>query len=147
MSGRHSNHKERSFDFLGYTFKPRIVKSKQGVRFLSFVPGVSKTAKKSMRRSMKSWKLHFRTNGSLEDIADSINPVLMGWFNYYGRFNKVSLSDVWKHLNWRLAKWLGRKYKRLQGKLTKCIYRLGKIARLKPQLFVHWKLNCKPPVG
>lgn len=147
MNGRYSTHKQCSFDFLGFTFKPRMVRSREGKMFLSFTPGVSSSAKQAMRKTIRNWKLHFRNKDSLEDLAAAINPVLRGWSNYYGRFNKSSLRDVWDDLNWRLAKWVGRKYKRLKTRRTKCIYLLGNVAKAKPRLFVHWELNCKPTAG
>jgi len=147
MEGRHSEHKRCSFEFLGYIFKPRKVRDQAGKIFLGFTPGISPTAKKSLLRTMKRWKLHFRVGDSLDDIAQAINPVITGWFNYYGKFNKSSLKDVWTKLNWRLAKWLGRKYKGLKGKKRKCIHRLGKIAKVRPQLFAHWEINYKPSAG
>lgn len=124
-----------------------MVRSREGKMFLSFTPGVSSSAKQAMRKTIRNWKLHFRNKDSLEDLAAAINPVLRGWSNYYGRFNKSSLRDVWDDLNWRLAKWVGRKYKRLKTRRTKCIYLLGNVAKAKPRLFVHWELNCKPTAG
>ena len=136
-----------SFDFLGFNFKPRMVRSQEGKFFLSFTPGVSAAAKKAMRQTIKGWKLRFRVSDTLEDIANAINPVLRGWCTYYGKLNKTSLRDVWNDLNWRLAKWVGRKYKRLETRRNKCTYLLGNIAKMKPQLFVHWAFNCKPTAG
>lgn len=147
MFGRQSKHKQRSFDFLGYTFKPRMVRNKKGQLFLSFTPGISALAKKAIYRKMKSWKLHFRVGASLEEIATAINPILSGWANYYGKYYKSSLRSIWNGLNWRLAKWMGCKYKRLKSKRTKCFAQLAKIAELNPDLFVHWTLNDKPSAG
>ncbi|MEZ4741940.1 MAG: group II intron reverse transcriptase/maturase [Bdellovibrionota bacterium] len=145
--GRHHSHKTRNFDFLGYSFKPSMVRSRQGNIFLSFVPSVNTSSIKHMISTIKKWKLHFHAGATLEDIAKRINPVLQGWANYFGAYGRSRLRVVWEHLNWRLAKWLGRKFKKMRGKRTKTIYLLGKIARTKPRLFVHWKLNCKPAAG
>ena len=40
---------ERSFDFLGYTFRPRVAIDRDGKRFVSFIPAVSDKAAKRMR--------------------------------------------------------------------------------------------------
>ena len=48
--GRKKEHPVTTFDFLGYTFRPRVVKSTRRNRlFVSFTPAVSKTALKSMQ--------------------------------------------------------------------------------------------------
>jgi len=38
---RGSGHENRSFDFLGYTFRPRKAKNKYGGHFTSFLPAIS----------------------------------------------------------------------------------------------------------
>jgi len=45
------------FIFLGYTFKPRKTKSKKGTVFTSFLPAISKDAKKSIYQEVRSWRL------------------------------------------------------------------------------------------
>ena len=39
---------------------------------------------------MRRWKLHRRTDKSLDELAQMINPVLRGWINYYGQLLQVS---------------------------------------------------------
>ena len=46
-------YKNTSFDFLGYTYRPRMVKSKQGIYFMGFTPAVSKSSGKSFRSKIK----------------------------------------------------------------------------------------------
>jgi RNA-directed DNA polymerase len=146
-AGRNNEYKNISFDFLGYCFRPRMARNQQGQKFLGFNPAVSPKAKSEMIKTMKNWKLHFRVDTSLEEIAKAINPVLQGWANYYGKYGRTELRKIWILLNWRLAKLVGKKYKKLRGRRTRSIYRLGNIANLQPGLFVHWKLNCKPTAG
>jgi group II intron reverse transcriptase/maturase len=70
----------KSFDFLGYTFRPRLVTNQQNnTLFIGFTPAVSKTAVKAMRQETKRCKWHLRSELSLEEIAQSYNPVLKGW--------------------------------------------------------------------
>ncbi|WP_240479541.1 reverse transcriptase domain-containing protein [Pseudoalteromonas rubra] len=46
---RKGRYEHISFDFLGYTFRPRVVKnSKRNSIFVSFTPAVSKSAQKAM---------------------------------------------------------------------------------------------------
>ncbi|WP_238399120.1 hypothetical protein [Photorhabdus bodei] len=47
---RKGKYEQTSFDFLGYTFRPRLVKNrKRNSLFVSFTPAVSKAAQKAMR--------------------------------------------------------------------------------------------------
>ena len=52
-----------------------------------------------MRRGMRRWRLHLRSDKALDDLARMCNPVLRGWINYYGRFYKSALHPVLRHLN------------------------------------------------
>ena len=68
-----------SFDFLGYTFRPRLSKNRFGKHFLNFSPAVSNDAKTAMRREMRRWRLHLRPDKTLTDLARMFNIVLQGW--------------------------------------------------------------------
>ena len=48
---------ERSFDFLGYTFRVEIGDSPPSKRFVSFIPAVSDEAAKRMRQEVRRWRL------------------------------------------------------------------------------------------
>jgi len=50
---RTDEYQDIQFDFLGYTFRPRSAQNKQGERFLSFLPAVSKKAVKAMGQTMR----------------------------------------------------------------------------------------------
>src|SRR5688500_13479037 len=43
-SGRYDSHENVTFDFLGYTFKPRGAKRKDGTMFTTFSPAISRKA-------------------------------------------------------------------------------------------------------
>ena len=133
-----------SFTFLGYTFKPRCARNSQGIRYLNFSPGVSQMALKAMKQRLRKWKLQLRSESSLEEIAKSINPVLRGWEQYYGRFCKSAMKSVWKNVNWYLCRWVTRKYRTYRRCNTQANRYMQRIARSKPDLFVHWKLGYSP---
>src|SRR5271156_1736892 len=65
-ANRPGEYPDRSFDFLGYTFRPRMAKNRDGKRFVGFIPAVSKTAGKRMRQSVRRWRLHCRNDLALE---------------------------------------------------------------------------------
>ena len=130
----------KSFDFLGYTFRPRLVSNQQNnTLFIGFTPVVSKTAVKVMRQETKRCKWHLRSELSLEEIAQSYNPVLKGWFNYYGKYTPNGLRSVARHFNNVLVKWVMQKYLRFKGHKVKAILYLENIAQNSPNLFAHWQ--------
>jgi RNA-directed DNA polymerase len=137
---RRGRYDVEKFDFLGYTFRPRRSKNRWGKYFVNFSPGVSKDAATKMRRTMRSWRLHLRSDKSIEDLAHMWNPVLRGWIQYYGKFYKSAMYPVFQHLNRTLARWATRKFKRLRRHRRRAHHWLGRLARREPQLFAHWKL-------
>jgi hypothetical protein len=129
----------KQFTFLGYTFKPRVARSFRGTMFQGFLPGVSQEAKKKMLRTIKSWKIPRQTPASIGDLAARYNPILRGWWNYYGCFYKTVLRRVFISFEAALARWVRRKYKRLArhpGRSFKWIWR---VAKRQPDLFTHWR--------
>lgn len=140
-SGRSGSHEHESFDFLGYTFRPRRAKSKDGKFFISFLPAVSDTAAKAVRQQIRRWRLHLWTSNALRDIAAFVNPIVRGWINYYGRFYRSRLIDtVLRQINEYLIRWAMRKYKRLRHSRRRAVSLLARIARSDPDLFAHWRL-------
>lgn len=86
---RKEEYTNKSFDFLGYTFRARKVKnSKTNNNFIGFTPAVSKHASKSMRAKTRKYNWRNRTDLNLVDIAKVYNPIIQGWINYYGKYNK-----------------------------------------------------------
>jgi group II intron reverse transcriptase/maturase len=143
---RRGTYPEHSFDFLGYTFRPRRSKNRWGKFFISFTPAVSNKAAKAMRTKLRSWALHNRSDKSLEDLARMFNPVVQGWINYYASFYKSALYPTLRHLDMVLARWAVRKYKKLRGHLRRARHWLARVARTRPRLFAHWKL-VQPTAG
>ncbi|MFM5429251.1 reverse transcriptase domain-containing protein [Aeromonas veronii] len=67
---------ESSFDFLGYTFRPRKAKARDGSVFLSFLPAMSGKAAKAIRQTVRNWRLQRRAPILLGDIARWLNLVM-----------------------------------------------------------------------
>ena len=145
---RRGSYPNEKFDFLGYTFRARRSKNRWGKYFINFSPAVSNQAATKMRREMRRWRLHLRSDKALDDLAHMWNPVLRGWINYYGKFYKSALHPVFRHLNRTLIRWASRKYKRLRGHQRRAEHWLGGVARREPRLFAHWHLlGLKPTAG
>jgi RNA-directed DNA polymerase len=137
-----------TFDFLGYTFQPRRAKNRWGKFFVSFLPAISTKAAKTIRATIREWRLaSSRNNQSLEDLARLVNPTVRGWMNYYGRYYRSKLVQVLRHLNEALAAWARRKYKRLRRRERASMHWLGRIAQRDPKLFVLWQLGVRPEAG
>ncbi|WP_249029613.1 group II intron reverse transcriptase/maturase [Tannockella kyphosi] len=135
-----------SFDFLGYTFRARGSKNKYGKYFVNFLPAISDKAKKAIRKEVRSWKIQFKVDKSLEDIANMFNKKIQGWINYYGHFYKSEMYDVLRYINRRLIYWVRRKYKRRNSN-RRAERWLGGVARRDTRLFAHWKLGILPAIN
>jgi len=136
-----------SFDFLGYTFRPRRSKNRYGKFFINFSPAMSAQAGKAIRSEIRSWKLHLRSDKSLFDLAFMFKAKIQGWINYYGRFYRSEMYPTLRQIDRKLCLWATRKYKKLKHHRRRAEHRLGKIAKQHPSLFPHWKLGVKPTVG
>jgi RNA-directed DNA polymerase len=137
---RKTKYPETKFDFLGYTFRPRLAKNrKRNSIFVNFSPAVSSSALKSMCAEIRRVGIRNRTELSLEDIARWYNPIIQGWLNYYGKYYPSALYRVLRCFNLTLVAWAMKKYKRLKGRKTRAAQFLEKIAEERPRLFAHWK--------
>jgi len=137
-SNRHGSHEHERFDFLGYTFRPRMAIGRSRKLFTSFCPAISNEAAKAIRQQIKRWRLHLRSGMTLTELAHEINAIVRGWINYYGRFYRSWLIRSLRLIDDYLVRWAMRKYKRLRGKLSRAWELLHAIQRREPQLFAHW---------
>jgi len=143
-SGKKEKHDQMQFDFLGFTFRPRLAKSQKTGYFVSFLPAISNKAKKRIGEVIRRWNLHLWTDKDLAFIAKAINPKLQGWLNYYGRFYKTAMYPILKRLNQRLAHWFIQKFKKLRFHKRRAWHRLGTFASQNPNLFAHWRFGLRP---
>ena len=138
-SKRKGKHKETSFDFLGYTFRPRSAKNKySGKLFTSFLPAISQNAINKIKEEIWEWKLWKKTGRNIETLADTYNPIIRGWNEYYGKFYPSALQVFHRYLNDNIRRWANRKFLKLRGRKTACFKWLEKVAKQRPTLFAHW---------
>lgn len=135
--GNHSNHK---FDFLGYTFRPRLARRRGGRVGVSFSPAASDKALKIIRQTDRGWSLHERSDKALDDLARMFNVHIRGWINYYGRFYPSALYPTLRHIDVSLARWANRKFKSMCRHRRRAVQWLERIARRQTGLFAHWSL-------
>ena len=130
------------FDFLGYCFRPRwIKKSRDNSMFCGFNPAVSPSALKTMRSTIRDLNIRRQTQLSLADIARTLNPLLRGWIEYYGRYAPSALSPMLRYVNQTLVRWAMRKFKRFKAHKIRASRFLQKLVREKTSLFVHWRIG------
>jgi len=134
---RRGDHEHTSFTFLGFTFRPREARRKNGEKFTAFLPAVSKQALKRMGRQVRAWRLHRRTGSSDADLARLVNPVVRGWMAYYGAFYRTALYPVLYRINNYLLRWIMKKCKKL-ATWRKAIKSLADAAHKHPRYFAHW---------
>jgi hypothetical protein len=126
-----------SFDFLGYTFKPRICERIDGQRFWGFRPGISKKSASRIKAEIQKMKILRMHEKTIQQIACSMNPKIRGWIHYYGQHRPSSLSRLFTDLNYQLTRWVQNKYKLTSYRKAKCW--LQKVISSYTYLFVHWE--------
>jgi RNA-directed DNA polymerase len=140
---RRLDHEHTAFTFLGFTFRARGARSRNGVNFTGFLPAVSNDALNKMSREVRRWRLHLLTGHTLADLARKINPVVRGWIRYYGAFYRTVLDPLLARINAYLMRWIRRKYQRLRPS-KKALACWQRITRQQPRLFAHWAWKATP---
>jgi group II intron reverse transcriptase/maturase len=135
---RCGSYEHTSFTFLGFTFRARDTRAKDGRRFLSFSPAISKDALKKISGVVRCWRLHRRANLTFTELATMINPIVAGWMQYYGHFRRSALYSLLARINAYLVRWIRKKYRRLQA-LRAAQRKLVEITHRYPRLYAHWR--------
>ena len=137
---RKGDYENISFDFLGYTFKPRYAKSKYGKYFTSFLPAISEKAKKAIRKEIRSWKFQLKAEKNIKEIAQMYNSKIQGWINYYSHYCKTECYKCLRYINRCLIKWAWKKYKKINSRkrASKLLYT---IASRDKNIFAHWRIG------
>lgn len=126
------------FTFLGYDFRARSQRNKHGRLFTGFAPAISDDARAAKGDIARSWKLARKTTLTLAGLRAWINPVIRGWMNYYGRFNRSQLYPLLARVNHYIQQWLRKKYKRLRNlKALRAAWK--RITGQYPGTFAHWQ--------
>lgn len=78
---RSENFNERyeneSFDFLGYTFRSRCCKDREGQYFTGFTSAVGKEAGNRFPNKIRETIVNMNTT-SIETLAEELNPIIRG---------------------------------------------------------------------
>jgi group II intron reverse transcriptase/maturase len=147
-SNRRGLFEKIQFEYLGFAFRPRCAKNHWGKLFTTFAPAANPLSLKKMRDRTRGWRLRHHCHLQLDDVARMLNPILRGWWQYYGRFYPTEMwNKLFRCFDERLASWLRQKHKPLRGHRGRSLRLLSKIAQQNPQLFVHWQILGHATVG
>lgn len=137
-ANRRQQYGATQFTFLGYAFRSRIARARNGGTFMSFQPAISKEALKKISSEVRSWRLHHRIGSTFAQLAKAINPVVGGWMRYYGAFYPSALHPLLTRINSYLVRWIRNKYRRFKpARKARRAYKSA--VRAYPTLFRHWR--------
>lgn len=134
----------QKFDFLGFTFKPRIIKERGKIK-LGFSPAISQKNVARISDELYKLKIHRWVHFPINRIAELINSKIRGWLNYYSKFRKSELRKLFKVVNLRLTRWVRNKYRKFRRRHWYYAFKyLQGIANRYPNMFEHWNHGFQP---
>jgi len=128
-------YEHESFDFLGFSYQPMQVPTKNGILLLT-LPTMSRKSKKSVMEKIRKMAI-YNQRGRIQELASKINERTRGWINYYGAFNKNGTTQIWYRLNRILIKWIMKVRK---WNFRRSLKWLKGVHKTRPRLFVHWEI-------
>ena len=141
---RRGSYEHESFRLPGVHVPSAAVAEQVWRRVRQLPPGGHDDARKRLGREIRRWRLHRWTGQTLADLARSINVIVQGWINYYGRFYRSELVRLLRRINEYLVRWARWKYKRLRRYPAKARRFLADVYRRQPGLFAHWRFGARP---
>ena len=125
----------RSLDFLGFTLRIQMVKTKVGLKLMTTCV-ISNKSKSSVLAKFRWMKIH-KMRTSIDVVSAKLRPVIRGIINYYCKFWSGHTNGLWFQLNVRLIKWvMWEKNLRIRA----AVRWLKKMFKARPNLFPHWAL-------
>jgi RNA-directed DNA polymerase len=138
----------RSSRRAGYETTPtESHRSLQGRVFVNFTPAISRAATKALQQEIRGWRVHLKSDKSIEDLSRMFAPVIRGWINYYCRFYPSAFKPVADRLNMALTCWAMRKLKRLRGHKRRSRHWIGRVTQRQPGLIPHWRAGFVTSAG
>jgi len=139
-ANRRGDFPNQSFDFLGFSFRARKALGRERRPFACFLPAVSPKALKAISRTIRRWTLHHHSDKSLQGLAETYNPYIQGWINYYGHFYRTRLRSTLQRIDVYVIRWARRKFKRLRHQTKGARDWFDRLRRANPTLLAHWQL-------
>lgn len=126
-----------SFDFLGFTFKPRICQKEGGQKFWGFRPAISMKSQKRILTECRKLAFQNWVSWDIYKLSQKLTPKIRGWINYYGKERMGDMQRIFHSINRRIAKWIQKKFK--INTIAQAYERMKRIIRSFPTLIEHWK--------
>ena len=128
-----------SFDFLGFTFKPRVCAREDGQKFWGYRPAISMRSQK--RILTECTKLAFQKWVAIDinTLSQVLAPKLRGWIYYYGKYRLSEMQRMFSIINWRIAKWIQKKFN--IATIGRAYSKMKRIVSSSPNQFEHWKVG------
>lgn len=125
----------RSLDFLGFTLRIQMVKTKVGLKLMTTCV-ISNKSKSSVLAKFRWMKIH-KMRTSIDVVSTKLKPVIRGIINYYCKFWSGHTNGLWYQLNIRLIKWV---MWQKDLSIRSAIRWLKEKYKAQPNLFPHWAL-------
>lgn len=132
------------FDFLGFTFRARPARGRQGRIFFGFLPAISRRAVQEIWEAIRGWRLTTKTHLQWADLVAPLDPVVRGWWAYFGRFYPSATVQALQQVNRALVRWVQRKSQRGHRRWRVAVRWLQGLTRRAPQSFILWRLGVLP---
>ncbi len=137
---RRGNYTVNSFDFLGYQFKPQLVRNQHGKHQVYFMAGISPKAAANIRKQIRRlpWRVWCRSD--VDEISQHCQNRLSGWINYFKLFGESGIRNTLFYFDQALRGWAKRKYKAMKT-VRQASHYVNVLRREAKHLFTHWRLN------
>jgi RNA-directed DNA polymerase len=133
--GKTNKRYPRKLDFLGFTIKLQMVRTKTGLTLMT-THVISSNSISSVLQKFRALKIH-KMRTSIKSVSSRISPIIRGIINYYCKFWNSHTFGLWIRLNVRLIKWVMWQ----KGKAFRAAVRwLRDVYKKQPNLFPHWQL-------
>ena len=132
------------FTFLGYCFRPRLTKGRNGQYFMGFTPAVSAESATAFREKIRLGIQNSNTT-DIVTLSKRLNPIIRGWHNYFGKYcPSEAFRKGINYVDLKLVRWLERTRKSARRSLARAQHLLHRIAMSNPEMFYHWKVGYMP---
>jgi len=137
---RRGGYPVNSFDYLGYRFKPKLVRNRHGKFEVYFMAEISPKAAARIREQIRQLPWRYWQWCDLAEIRQRCQARLIGWLNYFKLFGESEIRNVLFYFDKRLSRWAKMKYKTIHtvGQAAKFI---NSIRQTSQYLFAHWQSN------
>jgi group II intron reverse transcriptase/maturase len=126
-----------SFDFLGFTFKPRICQREDGQKFWGYRPAISMKSQKRILTECKKLAFQNWVYMDIYKLSQVLTPKIRGWIYYYGKERLGDMQKIFNLINRRIATWIQKKFK--LRTLAQAYNKMKRIIKSFPTIFEHWK--------